>query len=329
MMRQLFRWLAGIILCGAILSLASASSPGVDRKGELLPLPAVRLAQVKGDWSKVKVVLQASLPSSPREMMVYRVVYPRADGDYVNKLSRAFVLDSRVEQGPDSLMVRSEPRALEVYPATGAFWFKDTSALWSGKKPSSLPSETAGVEIAERFLRNYDLLPKGMAFESTGHSTLKVYDVASGQTAAYDTDLHVNFRLSVVGIPVAGPGGKIKVYLGEGSRLIGLYWAGFDVQPHKPYPLISAAKAVSLLEEHGVVTTVKQPRKVTISEVSLVYYAQPGLEVQEYLEPVYRFRGEVEGEEGSEPYLQYVPAIEGKYLKPLPASSEDSPPRGK
>ena len=323
MMRRLIRWLAGIILCGALLSLAASSA------SMLPPLPAVQLAQIKGDWAKVKIELQAPLPTNPQEMMVYRLVYPQADEDYAKKLSRAFGLSGQAESGAQTLMVSAGPRALEIYPATGAFWFKDASVLWSGKRPASLPAEQDGTEIAERFLRQNDLLPKGMAFESTGHSNLKVYDVATGQSTSYDTDLHVNFRLTVDGIPVAGAGGKIKVYLGEGSRLIGLYWAGFAVHPFKPYPLISAAKAVALLEEYGIVSTVKQPQQVVVSEVSLVYYAEPGLEAQEYLQPVYRLRGVVQGEEGSEPYLQYVPAIEGKYQKPLPPSSEDAPIREK
>jgi len=310
-----------VLLSGALLGCASVRGATLD------PLPAPPLSQVKGYMAQAPIQVQTTLPKAPQTLMVYRVSYPEVNDAYVSRLSGALALEGRAEGGPDSIMVRDETLVLEVYRATGAFWYKDTAQLWSGKKPAALPDAAAGVSAATALLAQAGLLPENMIFASTGHSNVTIYDTTTGQQTSYDTDLHVNFRLMVQEMPVEGPGGKIKAYLGDEGRLIGLYWATFGLSPYRAYPIISAERAVALLAESGVVSTVKQVRRVNLTEVSLVYYAGPGLERQEYLEPVYRMAGTVEGDEGVAEYVQYVPAIEGRYLRPSPAPDAESPAR--
>lgn len=310
-----------VLLSGALLGCGSGQGTA------LALLPAPPLSQVKGYVAQAPIHVQTTLPKAPQTLMVYRISYPEVNDEYVSRLRRALALEGQAEAGADSIMVRDGAVALEVYRATGAFWYKDTTRLWSGKRPAALPDAAAGASLATALLARVGLLPENMIFAGTGHSNVTIYDTATGQQTSYDTDLHVNFRLMVQEMPVEGPGAKIKAYLGDNGELIGLYWATFGIQPYRPYPIISAERAVESLQESGVISTLKQVRRVNLTEVSLVYYAGPGLERQEYLEPVYRMAGTVEGEEGVAEYVQYVPAIEGRYLKPSPAPDAESPAR--
>lgn len=316
----MIRWLRtmfGCLFCALLLcsSMALPEAPPV--------LTATPLAQVKGEWSRVPVELRAELPKAPATLMIYRILYPKANQDYVNTLARAFALGDGAASNGRTWMASLGKRALEVYPATGAFWFKDDAQLWSGQRPDALPTAEEAQAIAEQFLREKKLLLPNLAFENTGYSNLTIYDVATASQTHYNTDIHINFRLTVGGAPVEGAGGKVKAYLGEGGELIGLYWAGFETQPYKLYPLLSPQEAVAALQEQGIVSTLKSPRQVSISEVRLAYFAGPGIEAQEFLQPVYVLSGTVENESESAPFSQYTPAIQSQFLKPA-----QNPPKG-
>ena len=311
------RTMLGCLFCATLLCssmfLPDASLP---------VLPATPLAQVKGEWNQVPVELRAEWPKPPATMMVYRIIYPQVNQGYAQILARAFALGDKAESNGRSWMASAGRRALEIYTETGAFWFKDAAQLWSGQRPATLPTERDAQVIAERLLREKRLLLPDLVFESIGQSSLTIYDVATASQTQYNTDIHVNFRLMVGGAPVEGAGGKVKAYLGAGGQLIGLYWAGFDVLPFKLYPLIAPQAAIAILQEQGIVSTLKSPRRVTVSEIRLAYFVGPGTEAQEFLQPVYVLSGTVENEAESAPYSQYVPAIKEQYLKASPAPTQ-------
>lgn len=304
-------WLAAALL--AVLLAGSARwSP---------PAPPLGL-QIKAPRAQLDLTLSGQLPPSPESAMVYQVVYPQVDEGYVARLAAAFGLDPASSRQGETVVLARGAQSLEVYPQTGAFWYKDAERLW--QPDGRAPAEEAGIALAEAFLAARGLLPGDALFEGTGHSQLTVYDAATGSSTVRDTDLHVNYRLCINGAPVEGPGGKIKVYLGEGNRVVGLYWAAFEIAPARAQPIISPQQALEHLRQDGIATTVKDPRSATVSQVSLAYLAGPGNEAQEFLEPVYRVSGVVAGEAEEERFVQYVPALVGQYRSPIrePAAPE-------
>ena len=311
-MRSSLKWFIGSILC-----LLLALLPGEHAiSGDVLPaLPVAPLPQMRATRARISIDLAGPLPRSPDMAMTYRIQYPSVDKGYVLDLAAKLGLHGKAESRSESALVRDGSRALEVYAKTGAFWYKDTDVLWADAHPGSLPDAASGTKLANALMERWGLLPEGMLFESIGHSEITIYDVATGQSETHKTDLHVNYGLSIGGIPVEGPGGKAKVYLGDGYRVIGMYWAGFQAISHKAYPIISADQAMAKLNEIGIATAVRGPIRASVSDVSLVYFAGSGLVQQDYLEPVYRFRGIIEGQEESRPFKEYVPAMVEKYRK--------------
>ena len=306
------RWLIGLALCLLLAASATASAPPA-----LPTLSVTPLTQAKAPNIPVEIALQGSLPRYPERLMAYQIIYPRVDGRYVSDLAARLGMAGPLAGPPASggltLMALDGHHALEVYPETGAFWYKDTQSLWSGDKPGSPLDEASGAALASGRLRGWGLLPGGLLFEGMGHSQLTTYDVTTGQGETYVTDLHVTYRLWVGGLPVDGPGGKVKVYLGEGYNVIGIYWAGFQVKPLRAYPIIPPQSALEMLEAQGIATTLKNPRQATVTQVGLVYYAGPGNQAQAHLEPVYRFGGTIQGEGESRGFVQYVPAVPARY----------------
>ena len=318
-MLTLRKWFVGTALC---LVLALLPGERAAQRESLSALPVVPLAGTRAPRARIAVGVAGTLPKSPAIAMTYRIQYPQVDKEYVHALAAKLGLPSRAKDGTRTALVREGSRALEVYANTGAFWYKDASLLWAGAHPDPRLDVESGTKLVDALLQEWGLLGRGMLFEGTGHSEVTTYDVASGQSETHPTDLHVNYRLSIGGTPVEGPGGRVKVYLGDGYRVIGIYWAGFEVAPHKAYPILSAEEALSRLKEVGIATSVRSPLRATVTDVSLVYYAGPGLEAQEYLEPVYRLRGVVEGEEERRSFREYVPALSTRHRKVLPVLPE-------
>jgi hypothetical protein len=295
------------------------------------PLTVAPLAQTKGPRAQVELSLETSLPVAPPRLMTYRVNYPTIDQAYLNHLAHKLGVESPMGHSDNSIMGSMGELGLEVYVETGAFWYRDGARLWSEDAPKAPLDPAQGQRLAQALLDSWELLPTGAAYEGVGWSERTIYDAASGASATERMDLHINYRMTVGGKPVVGPGGKIKVYLGDGYRVAGLYWAGFKAQEHRALPILPAETALHLLADEGIATTVKGARSASVTQVDLVYYAGPGTVAQAYLEPIYRFRGSVAGPEETRGFTQYVPALQPSYrrespiARDLPAIEDNSP----
>ena len=120
--------------------------------------------------------------------------------------------------------------------------------------------------------------------------------------------MQVMFSREVEGIPVVGAGSKLKAYIGDNGDAVGVYKCWREYEPYEQFAILTSAQALERLKEkgiHGVRTITGE--KVTVKEVYLAYYAQPAVDEQEYLQPVFVF--EVDTGRG-EIIKQYIPALQ-------------------
>lgn len=119
-------------------------------------------------------------------------------------------------------------------------------------------------------------------------------------TSEGKSGISVRFSLELNELPVLGPGAKASVAFGSNGEIIGAarIWrevaADKDVKVISPNDALESFKAGWPPEEVDGTSAIKTV--VTITEIEMAYWAGPGPLVQEWVEPVYVFRGFFETE---------------------------------
>lgn len=221
--------------------------------------------------------------SETPQFMVYKTTIPSVTHDYVVDIAtRIFKIANPTVEYTDGLyMVKNEyPRCLQVYEASGFIWYADFSKIYNELYAPNLPSKEEAKIIAERFLMKYSLMPEEAYLKEISYSTTAIFHPDNQEMETIVNNINVIFGFSTPdGIPIEGPGAKIRVSLGEGGEIIGVHWAWRSIEPHEQRLRISESRAIEKFYERLSV-----PVKL---EVHLAYYNEPGFVEQEYLQPYY------------------------------------------
>lgn len=187
-------------------------------------------------------------------------------------------------------------KAINIYTASGAIWYADTAKLFrSVKKQPNLPSDAEAMEIAETFLSSRGLLPSdavvsNVVADEQGEINTSTKEVSN----VIKTDLQVIFDRKIDNIPVIGPGSKLKVYIGDEGEVIGVYKAWRALEPYSECTIKTPEEAFEDLKAGkcrfaGPIGF----DKAIVKEISLAYYIEAADKEQDFVEPVYVFKGEL------------------------------------
>jgi len=253
-----------------------------------------------------------TLPDTPDKTMVYKVKSPEVTTEKVVALAEALGLGSNVTENDEKFIVSDDPIELEVLKASERVAYADLSEIYGDiGNPPNLPSEDSAVESARKFLSDKGLMPVDAEFRKvvTDFAEIARKDQNTSEISIekIDLDMQVMFSREIDGIPVVGAGSKLKTYIGDNGDVVGVYKCWREYEPYEQRAILTSAQALERLKEkgiHGVRAITGE--KVTVKEVYLAYYAQPAIDDQEYLQPVYVF--EVDTGKG-EIIKQYIPAI--------------------
>jgi hypothetical protein len=129
---------------------------------------------------------------------------------------------------------------------------------------------------------------------------------------SYDVTKAVRFGRSLDGLPVYGD--EFAVILGDGGEVVGLVKTWREVMSDGNVGLRSPGEAY---EDLRAARTVRphvggEYDQITIENVSIGYWMEPGGVVQDLVRPVYAFSGTAVRGGVEEPYVEYVFADEGK-----------------
>ncbi len=247
-----------------------------------------------------------SMPEPPEAMTVYKVLPPKVSEGAVKRWMAAFGVDGEVVDLKRQFVVKEDKKVLEVFkqPGTGYVRFSDNAKLAVEEAAANLPSESEATEKAEAFLAENGLLPENASFAGIGYYEFKLADQKGTVTREGRSGISVAFAFELGELPVLGPGAKASVAFGSNGEIIGAARIWREVAADKDVTIISPKDALEGFkagwppEEVDGTPAIKTV--VTITEVVMAYWAGPGSLPQEWIEPVYVFRGyhETEGEVG-------------------------------
>ena len=180
--------------------------------------------------------------------------------------------------------------------------------------PDKLPTDNEAIKIATKFLKDRDLFPEG-AVEPVAIRE-NAYTVGKGDEI-YFGEIGVWYHRYLNGLNVQGT--QLVVYVGGNGDVIGYYANWRDYEPYKEYPLSTPQDAFDKLKTKGVPVGMNKPDSiVSIDDVHLAYKTTAGAYSEEYLEPVWVFKGNVmvDGKPVA-PVEQNIPALTEQSVKSL------------
>jgi len=106
--------------------------------------------------------------------------------------------------------------------------------------------------------------------------------------------LHVNYRFSLDGLPVLGPGAKIQVTYGDRGKVVEFYKFWRLPKAERELDLLPPEAALELLRRDPAFADLREGEaRVVFHRARLAHYALPPRESQGCLIPVYAFDGTV------------------------------------
>ncbi|MBP2132476.1 hypothetical protein J2128_000397 [Methanomicrobium sp. W14] len=261
-----------------------------------------------GGWVSHNLVLNAP-PSkeSQDSVMVYRTLSPVVTDDITLGYAKIFNVTGILK---NDVVIQSENNryAIEISRISGSVTYSDYKRPNEKQDaPEFLPSDEEAIEIATKFLKENDLYPDGVA--NTVVQRENAYTVGKGDEV-YFGEIGVWYRRSLNDIKVEGT--QLVVYVGGGGDIIGYYANWREYEPYKEYTVITLDKAFENLKSEGVyVGKDNKDAQVYIDDAYLAYHTKAGAYTENYLEPVWVFKGNVMNEDNKlvTDVVQYVPAL--------------------
>lgn len=203
---------------------------------------------------------------------------------------------------PDArLLLADGDRELEVFRASGGFrWRRRTADEDADDVPAQVPDDP--IAEADAFLASRGLTDsRAEAVEV--HSTEITRMTMNGKFTTYPIETHVEYRFRIQGLPVFGPGGKMRVTFGKDGAVSGLlkfFRAPGPAAAIDPgsgaleavpslRPLHETAHFRSRLRQDPSFARLCTKKHVSVRDVSLGYYAAPPRYQQDALVPVFAF----------------------------------------
>lgn len=292
----------------------------------------ISFPNIAGGNQNVAFELVASRLPTQHDLMVYRVKNREVTPAAVQEIGKILGIDGEalpVEDGKKISMMgysRGQSLQLLVWVDSGAIELRcgDTGAqLYPSLKPD-LPSNEQAKQIALDFLEDIALLPSNEEIKAceivNGGSYSQVYlemveetgKVIEKTVEEYPTHLLVRFPRMIDGHLVVGPGAKFGVRITDGGEVASIVRAWRNIEPYKDFEVKSPEEAYKQLEG-GLGSHSLPPgcAHVSIQEIELGYWMDSMDEQQDYVAPVYVFKGKCFDEDGNytEEYTGYCEAV--------------------
>jgi hypothetical protein len=264
---------------------------------------AVDLPVYADSGGSVSFELAADFPEVGDRLMVYKVKPPEVTPEKVAQMGRRLGFQGEAEVGTDMMAMIDESsgrtRQLSVWTASGAvdYGFSPFMDKLYPDTPPTLPSEEEAKEIATQFLAQAGLLPPGAHVSEV----LEGGRCGGDGQPSYLAHLLVRFTWEIDGVPATWT--KFAVRIGDGGEVVQLVRVYREVEPYKEVSIRSPQKAYQdLLAGKGSYAAPSDSHKVVVEKVSLAYWMEPAPIQQEYVIPVYEFKGKCLDGEGN--YLE-------------------------
>lgn len=251
--------------------------------------------------------------SAKRESLaVYQIAEPVFNASQHAKISKGLQIRAKVQEKEALRVCAEKNRMLTYYDKSGALWYGDFDKLHNPEHTAKVPSVREAPKIASSFLSKFGLLVKDRKVEKVSDGIFESVQGKEREKKQWINHRCVDFRQTIDGIPTHGPGARTKVFIGNNGQVVGFFHAPAELKKYAEFPLRSEEQMTAILEAKLGIS----PRKVTLKQKKLAYYAESITDFTRFLQPVYAytFSAESKTNEGRPVTVEFEP-------HPLPATS--------
>lgn len=236
---------------------------------------------------------QTYAPAPERPLHIYHLAAPRVDDEAVRAAAGRFLLraerNGRGEwcESADTVCYTEGVHKVTLYRASGAWRYQDTSRWQRDDGHSHLEIDNAAaIENANRHMDALGL-SRGREYQVYRVTRLNVAVAnVSDHSERRIIDVCVAYERVVDGLPVAGNGGKIQIYIDADREITGVdhIWREVD-EIHQPVERLRPPEEALLDLRRSWGET--GHGRVSVRAIRLAYYEE-GYDVrQHYLQPAY------------------------------------------
>jgi hypothetical protein len=309
----------GIVVVSAILIFVMVFNGGISNTNaaaDNTALQSSERSQVMGGAPSYNIVLNISSQNTdPDTILVYKTVNPGYTKEDAIAFAKKFnVTDIGIlGEGDTKFGIRSKDGQYELdLFKNGGQRFTDTERSDSPNGidiAANLPSDADAKIIAEKFLKERDLLPPDAEFGHLQHR--QAFIVSNHPPTVSWEDILIYYHRHLNGLKVIGTQYEIEV--GAHGDIIAYFtnWKGYS--PAGEYKVKPLKTAFEELQQKGVSVGMDKPDTVSIDSAYLAYHTEALAFPEDYLEPVWVFEGEalVNGT-AIQSVEEYIPALTEK-----------------
>jgi hypothetical protein len=249
-------------------------------------------------------VLETTRPNVGRRVKMYRTKMVDATAE-ANRLRASIGLRGQMQSANQGVSINDGDKILGVFGGSGAVVFADRGKLFSTEAGRNLPNRGQAMNTARDFLNRHGLLPNEAQILDVSETRTATMTDPNAAAAEVVNNLVVHFNFRVTGQEVVGPGAKMAVTIGDNGDVIGAYRAWRDIESEEEVDAGTPDRALGKFMEISregppnlfKTAMVKPVNKVRIQHFQVGYMVAPGPEgARNTLEPVYVFRGKLEGQ---------------------------------
>lgn len=309
--------LLAMIIVGMIVFIPNQQGMTVGVKNNSVEQPSkvstVESSDVAGIMSHY-LVMNAPTKMAPDSILVYKSLTPDVNKEATLAFAKKFNVIGMLR---GETTVQSEDLVYGVTLTKNSGSAEYMNAKRPNEKqdaPEYLPSDAEAIEIATKFLKDRDLFPEG-AVDPTIYRE-NAYTIGKGDEIYYGK-IGVWYHRMLNGLKVDGT--QLVVYVGGNGDVIGYYANWRNYEPYKEYPVTSPQVAFDKLKTKGVPVGMNNPDTMaSIDDVYLAYETTAGAYKEDFLKPVWVFKGNVSVDgKPAMPIEQYIPALTDDSVKEL------------
>lgn len=279
---------------------------------------------VAGGSLSYNIVVNAPKANVPEKIPVYKTVTPLVTKTDAIAFAKKFNITEigEINEGEPKISVSSKGMryCMQLFKTGGMSYsdYKRSDTPNGIDIAENLPSDKEAEKIATSFLKERGLLPDGAVVGGTKHRMMYRLNESNGPATVDWEDILVYYTRELDGMKVEGT--QFEVEVGGHGDIIRFFSNWKNYQNVGEYPIKTRDSAIGILRQKGTsaASGPEKPDTVSINEIYLAYETTAVAYKEEYLEPVYVFKGEaLKNGIAVKPIKEFVPALTEESKKSL------------
>jgi len=187
--------------------------------------------------SQGSIKIETSLPNVPAEIFTLKPVDQGISKEDAQQITeRVLGIRGEVTDLGNAWRIKNGTKEIIVYKQGAIKYIDEYEAFGKRNNVSEMPSEKNASLIAQRYF--HKLADEGLLQRALIPASLDIVDdegriYRNGTIESFVLNRHVNALLSYNGVPLDGPGAKLRVYFSNESKVIGLLDFVGKLEPDK------------------------------------------------------------------------------------------------